>query len=732
MIEWAGTRITDGTERADRVVAALQSDYFHVDELLFTDLLAMAAELAANIRFYDLKNAVSGSWSELFTADEAVIMAMILSVDLKHAEAEFSQCCPGSTQNLGRYVLGWLKRINFWISKLNKLESRSAVQLRQKLNMLVREKLASELYAICSILEHLQQDSGSELDSILAEFVPIWGIVQQGESYRYPRLGQDELGQEQHKPRLHRAFYTLHNAIAYLRTLVPSYLRESLSSQRHAPAIGLFMAFLKLYERAQQQINQFSRRHLHFYYHGVLKAEPRDQRAESVYLCFAAKPGTDGALIKRATRFTAGKDQALKDIVYRTDSDLLVTDARIVSLYTLLLQHDRLISPEAQLGFVTRIKTITPPIPEMGAEQASLSSWPLFGGDTREIGSQDAKIGFAVASPLLLLREGERRIELNLWLQDSSSRDAGSLIQGLSKAVDREAFLHGCGKLFSRYLLRGAGWLNHEQRQRLTQMLSSFLDEASAKTIKGLFEEDREWLFYKLMRNAFSLQLTIAEGWQEIADFVVTPLSDPDTTDQVGIKIIFVLEQEISPISPWTAAVHGDRFDTEHPVLRCRINPRSNFYPYSLIQDFVIDKLEIQVDVKGLKTILAYNNHGQLDPSKPFQPFGPLPTCNSYLVIGNYEIATKRLSDLKLNLEWGELPIAEGGLGDYYRHYPGDYRNASFKGRFEALVDGQWRDREGEKARTVRLFSDACPVTGGRQQRRLDVNLCDDLKPADR
>ncbi|MGD8931701.1 MAG: hypothetical protein PVI52_03960, partial [Chromatiales bacterium] len=106
MIEWAGTRITDGTERADRVVAALQSDYFHVDELLFTDLLAMAAELAANIRFYDLKNAVSGSWSELFTADEAVIMAMILSVDLKHAEAEFSQCCPGSTQNLGRYVLG--------------------------------------------------------------------------------------------------------------------------------------------------------------------------------------------------------------------------------------------------------------------------------------------------------------------------------------------------------------------------------------------------------------------------------------------------------------------------------------------------------------------------------------------------------------------------------------------------------------------------------------------------
>ena len=43
MMEWTETRITDGLERADRSVAALQPDYFHVDEWLFSDLLAMPA-----------------------------------------------------------------------------------------------------------------------------------------------------------------------------------------------------------------------------------------------------------------------------------------------------------------------------------------------------------------------------------------------------------------------------------------------------------------------------------------------------------------------------------------------------------------------------------------------------------------------------------------------------------------------------------------------------------------
>ena len=42
--------------------------------------------------------------------------------------------------------------------------------------------------------------------------------------------------------------------------------------------------------------------------------------------------------------------------------------------------------------------------------------------------------------------------------------------------------------------------------------------------------------------------------------------------------------------------------------------------------------LQIDVAVDGLKNLVAYNQHGQIDPSKPFQPFGPVPASNGYYV----------------------------------------------------------------------------------------------------
>jgi len=732
MLEWAGSRITDGTEQSERIAAALQPGYFNVDEFVFTDLLAMAAEMAANLRFYDLKSEPDGTWSELFSADEAVIMAMILSVDLKRAEAEFSRYYPGATEQLARYVMEWAERIDFWLSRLNRLDQHSNIPLRHKLDVMVREKLAVELHTVGAVMMAQRPDAERELEARLAAFVPAWGVSKAGPETLQAAPERGAPLPAQYKPRLRRAFYALHNAIAYLKTFVPAFLQQSLSSQQHAPAIGLYMAFLKLYERAQQRLNLFTQRHRDFYYHQVLHAGRRAQQPESVYLCFAAKPAGGGTLIGAATRFTAGKDEALQEIIYRTDEDLLVTDARIEALHTLHLQHDRLISPETQLGMVTRIKTASPANPAPQVPLSSAASWPLFGGEGNEAGSADAEIGFALASPLLLLQEGVRRIELSVWFFDKGSFDAQGLLEALFRTRDRDAFMQVYGRLFSRYLLLGPAWLNEADRSRLAELVRARLDAQSARTLNDLFAEDWQWLFYKQLQNTFSIRLTTAKGWLEVADYAVSPLCDPARPDQAGIRILFVLEQEMPPIDPCAPDVHGGRFQTEHPVLRCCINPQTHFYPYTLFQDFVVDRFGIQVEVRGLNRVVLHNKHGQLDPSKPFQPFGPLPGCHSYLVVGNYEIATKQLNDLKLNLEWGELPLEPGGLAAHYRDYPGDFRNNRFKGRFEALVDGQWHVREGESAPVVGLFDETRPAPGGRQARRLDVDLCTDLKPIDR
>ena len=89
MADWAEWQITDGTGQSSRFPSALQNGYFNVDEMAFEELLAMSAEYASALRFHNLKNEPDGSWADLFTADEAVIMAKILSTDLSRLESEF-------------------------------------------------------------------------------------------------------------------------------------------------------------------------------------------------------------------------------------------------------------------------------------------------------------------------------------------------------------------------------------------------------------------------------------------------------------------------------------------------------------------------------------------------------------------------------------------------------------------------------------------------------------------
>ena len=104
-MEWKGIPITDGMARQDRQFAALLPDYFKVDELSFENLLAMAAEFASSIKYYNLNNEIDGDWGGLFRADEAVVMASILSTDLERIESDFQRILsrPDSlgTQNKG-------------------------------------------------------------------------------------------------------------------------------------------------------------------------------------------------------------------------------------------------------------------------------------------------------------------------------------------------------------------------------------------------------------------------------------------------------------------------------------------------------------------------------------------------------------------------------------------------------------------------------------------------------
>lgn len=110
-------------------------------------------------------------------------------------------------------------------------------------------------------------------------------------------------------------------------------------------------------------------------------------------------------------------------------------------------------------------------------------------------------------------------------------------------------------------------------------------------------------------------------------------------------------------ITPYSAKVHGYTFDTNLPMLLLKLRQRAGApYVYASLQDLVLTGCHLKITVRGLKTLAVSNDFGPVDPSKPFQPFGPAPVANGALVVGSTEAFQKTLEAASLEIEWQAPP----------------------------------------------------------------------------
>ena len=64
--------------------------------------------------------------------------------------------------------------------------------------------------------------------------------------------------------------------------------------------------------------------------------------------------------------------------------------------------------------------------------------------------------------------------------------------------------------------------------------------------------------------------------------------------------------------------------------------------------------------------MLLQNDQSVLFSDKPFLPFGTTPSLGSAFYIGNGETFSKKLNELKLNINWHEIPnwLSDDQLAD--------------------------------------------------------------------
>ncbi len=688
----------DGTSQKDRITPALETGYIDVDEMRFEDLLAMAADFSHLLTYYNLENQPNGDWSPFFVSNEAVIFAVIQTLDLKKAETAFyafmNETAWDSGIRLGRNLFtsqeqAWktfpnyrlVKKLDTWHKQLKTPESEAGLKLRQEIGVGIESYYGKGLSQLLRFFSQYGEGISTRIQS---DFQGNWFAATPSQTVPTPSDDPSAIFSF-----LKSNFYIFHNAIFSLKASAKRLLPLSLESRNHPPSLGLYIAFIRLFQKAQENLNTFQGRHLDFYYNKVLKVQGRDRIPDSTYLIFHPTKEGKPVFIRKNTAFTAGLDDRHQDILYTTDTDLFIKPAEIVSLRTLYFARNPYSSPENSLGYITAVKENEIPILEStlaASDNASgesgpedRKSWPLFGAPQNHAeGRQyrNASFGFAIASPVLFLKEGEREIDLSIKMLRPASEAEDATENGFNAEMT------------------------------LDEVLDLILKKMKEETgdFKPQTENEGHAFFFKVFAQIFRIELSTETGWLSVDDYLpLCHLLDP-RCEKDALKIRLNLSPEIAAIVAYQPEIHGPGYETQLPVLRLTMNPKAYLFPYSLLLPFIVKEVRIDVSVKEVRELLLYNNLGRLDPNSPFNPFGPLPSVGSYFIVGNAEMARKKITSFETQLEWGDLPREKGGFETYYKAYPEAYHNASFKARITTLNGSRWLPFAEEAQPETALF----------------------------
>ncbi len=410
-----------GTRQDERLAPALQARYFLPDEFGLPQRLRMLLAQSARLRFVTLDGEPGGHWDEALLRDETIVLADIGAFPLEREQAAFMASLSGASEN-DLWMRCWqlAERLDLWAQRLADHQAPAIAELSAVLSQFIARNLSA------LVTKGLQTFGLPRGD--IRRMNQAWGFAALPATLLRGRALPDDPypGDERHR-QLRRIWAALCHVIGCLRPLALARLRDSLTTGRHEPAMGLLLAFLQVFQLSRESLNRFPQRFTDFYYDRVLRMQAREAGVEQVYLLLERDPRySQSVQISRGLRFIGGKDAGGKAIAFAADQALEVTTTAVAELITLRLESDGLVSPEREFRYATRAKAEHLPLlkPE-AAYVAQPPWWPLFGGNTKSSASDasDATLGIAIATPLLALAEGEREVHLEWQLAHPADRD---------------------------------------------------------------------------------------------------------------------------------------------------------------------------------------------------------------------------------------------------------------------------------------------------------------------
>ncbi len=610
-----------------------------VDGRSLADLLSFAAEYGALIQYYDLTDKPDGDWSTFFLGDKSVTLALCAALDLSDIEIELDRFL---------HTLCKAKAIEHWLIHWPIL-TRVIVRL---------VRIIGHAEVPHATLEHaLAYLTTPNRVELMAE--PARRVIYHfgGEAHEL-RLRRERIGSAW-LTELHQLLDDLVAALiitlAQIRNNAITELESSLHDQQHPPQSGLWDAFAQLFRHAQKTINRFPQHLVRFYQTSILRQDERAERPDQLVLTFTPAAGTVQVTLDKGTAFTAGDDEDGESNVYALDSALTVDATSVAALRTITLASQPIApgAPPTPAQVLSGVVKLSPTPP------AIASPFPLFGANTAgldgALASTKASLGFAVASPCLMLAGGNRTIQLALSISPES-----------------------------------------------VSTLTSMLNEICGNT-------NIEWqsVLAQLFERAFSLRYSSISGWIAIPSYQVAAPTDNDGLFILSFQLDLDADAWTTFPQPPTGGT-GPYVNTptlfatllQEPVAVDLID--FPIYPYAVLSHVALSSMSIQVDVADLADLQIAGPAGPMDASQPFALFGSPPVQYASLSVTAPELFVKQLNYFSMSIDWFGLPVTSTGFKGYYEAYvidadgntvrPGTlFDNDNFTAGIEVINPGLWK-----------------------------------------
>ncbi|MCI3939195.1 hypothetical protein MQX03_18640 [Chryseobacterium aahli] len=352
-----------GTTQNARFLSALQPSYFLLDEREEIDYVVLAQKMSQYLNHFnesDSHNAQS-DWSPFFAWESTAILAQIFKWNIKDYEKKY--------ENDKKYIA---------LTSDNGEQKKIIKEVFEKIQddfIKLRDKVASLDNSI-SIKEFLLSSKTAienQLNAIISKISHEDSIITLLQSYQFNKNIQNLFG-----------------LLLYWKNSTEKAFTQQLESYpSHTPHYALFLAFLKLLGIAKNHLNEFTKRHLDFYYKDILQLLPQKAQPDFVHVLIEPAANKHSFLLPKNTIFSAGKNSLGKNKFYASTSDQAINSVKIKSF----LSHH-----------IDRNSWKKTDLFPLNATNTPFFAFPSF--------SENTETGLLLASPLFYMKGGTRTITL--------------------------------------------------------------------------------------------------------------------------------------------------------------------------------------------------------------------------------------------------------------------------------------------------------------------------------